>query len=132
VEVLIVIAIILILTSGVGFMAFRYIAKSRQVTARSQIETLSLALDAYALDCLRFPTTEQGLNALWTRPTVEPVPEGWDGPYVTKKVTVDPWGHPYEYREPGPNGLPFGIRAFGADGQEGGEGNDRDLSSWED
>ena len=131
-EVLIVIAIILILTSGVGFMAFRYIAKSRQVTARSQIETLSLALDAYALDCLRYPTMEQGLDALWTRPTVEPVPEGWDGPYVTKKVTVDPWGHPYEYREPGPDGLPFGIRSFGADGEAGGEGNDRDFTSWED
>jgi len=131
VEVLVVIAIVLILTSGVGFMAFRSIAKSRQVTARSQVETLALALDAYALDCLRYPPTEQGLDALWARPTAEPVPDRWDGPYVTKKVTADPWGQPYEYREPGPDGLPFAIRSFGADGREGGEGNDRDISSWE-
>ena len=131
-EVLIVIAIILILTSGVGFMAFRYLAWSRQATTRSQIETLALALDAYAMDCLRYPTTEQGLDALWTRPTAAPVPGGWNGPYVSKKVAADPWGHPYEYLEPGPEGLPFAIRSFGADGKEGGEGNDRDFCSWED
>jgi len=112
-------------------MAFRYVAKSRQVTAKSQIETLALALDAYALDCHGYPTTDQGLDALWSRPTVQPVPDGWNGPYVTRRVSADPWGHPYEYRVPGPDGLPFALRSFGADGREGGEGNDRDFSSWE-
>jgi general secretion pathway protein G len=113
-------------------MAFRYIGKSRQVTAKTQIETVSLALNAYAQDCLQYPTVEQGLVALWTKPSQEPVPAAWDGPYVTKKISTDPWGHPYEYTLPGPNGLPFGVRSLGADGREGGEGNDKDLSSWED
>ena len=131
-EVLIVIAIILILTSAVGFMAFRYIDKARQVTARSQIETLGLALSSYAADCRQYPSAEQGLDALWTNPVLEPRPTGWSGPYVNKKVTGDPWGHLYDYVVPGPNGLPFGLRSLGADGKEGGEGNDRDLVSWED
>jgi len=113
-------------------MAFRYIGKSRQVTAKSQIETLSLALNAYAQDCLQYPTVEQGLAALWTKPTLEPIPAAWDGPYVTKKITADPWGHAYEYLVPGPNGLPFGIRTLGSDGKEGGDGNDKDFTSWED
>jgi general secretion pathway protein G len=130
--VLIVIAIILILTSGVGFMAFRYIARARQVAAVSQIETLSLALNAYAQDCLEYPTEAQGLEALWTRPTLAPVPEGWEGPYVNKKIRADPWGHAFEYTVPGPNNLPFGLRSFGQDGREGGEGNDKDFVAWED
>jgi general secretion pathway protein G len=131
VEILIVISIILILTSAVGFMAFRYIDRARVVTANGQIETLGLALDAYALDCRQYPSREQGIDALWVKPILEPVPSGWSGPYVSKRVTVDPWGRPYDYRIPGPNGLPFGLRSFGADGREGGEGNDRDIGSWE-
>jgi general secretion pathway protein G len=129
--VLIVIAIILILTGAVGFMAFRYVEKAQQVTARDQVETLSLALDAYAMDCRQYPTAEQGLAALWSRPTAEPVPAGWNGPYVNKGVTTDPWGHPWDYTVPGPSGLPFGLRSFGADGREGGEGYDEDVTSWE-
>ncbi len=131
-EVLIVIAIILILTSAVGFMGFRYVDRARLVTARSQVETLALALDAYAVDCRRYPTLEQGLEALWTRPAREPIPAGWSGPYVNKRITTDPWAHPYEYIVPGPDGLDFGIRSLGADGQAGGEGDNRDVSSWED
>ncbi|HEY9593784.1 MAG TPA: type II secretion system major pseudopilin GspG [Spirochaetia bacterium] len=126
------IAIILILTSSVGFMAFRYIDKARVVTAKSQIESVSLALNAYALDCKQYPTKEQGLDALWEKPAIEPIPSGWNGPYVTKKITEDPWGHPYELTVPGPSGLPFGLRSFGADGKEGGEGNDKDVMSWAD
>jgi general secretion pathway protein G len=132
VEVLIVIAIVLILTSSVGFMAFRYIDKARQVTAKSQIETFALALQSYALDCRGYPTRDQGLDALWTKPSQEPVPSGWNGPYVNKKIGTDPWGNAYEYVLPGPNGLPFSLRSWGADGKEGGEGNDKDVSSWED
>ncbi len=126
-----VIAIILILMSAVGFMAFRWVDRAKVVTAKSQIETLSLALNAYALDCKQFPSQEQGLDSLFTKPPLEPVPAGWAGPYVEKKVTTDPWGHPYEYTVPGPSGLPFGIRTLGADSKEGGEGNDKDISSWE-
>jgi len=129
-EVLIVMSIILILTTAVGFMAFRYIGKARVVTAKNQIETMSLALNAYAVDCKQFPTQDQGLDALWAKPVLEPVPAHWGGPYVDKKITTDPWGHPYDYTVPGPEGLPFGIRSLGADGKEGGDGDDADLTSW--
>ena len=131
IETLIVVAIILILTSSVGFMAYRYVDRAKTVSARGQIETYALALDSYFIDCARYPTQEQGLGSLWEKPTIEPVPSGWKGPYVNKAVKKDPWGNPYEYSVPGKGGLPFGIRALGADGKEGGDGNDGDISSWE-
>jgi len=131
VETIIVIAIILILTSSVGFMAFRYIDKAKVVTAKSQIESFSLALNSYFFDNKRFPTEDQGLDALWKKTNLSPVPEDWNGPYLEKEVPLDPWDNPYHYMVPGPNGLPFGIRSNGADGLEGGEGLDRDIASWE-
>lgn len=131
IETLIVIGIILILTSSVGFMAVRYLDKAKIVTARSQIETFALALDAYYLDCGSYPSSDQGLASLWEKPSAAPQPDGWMGPYVNKPIPNDPWGNPYAYVVPGSGGLPFGIRSFGADGKEGGEANDADISSWE-
>lgn len=133
IETLIVIGIILILTATVGFMAFRYLDKAKTVGARSQIEAFSLALETYRLDCGSYPDQEQGLAALWKAPSRSADPEagGWRGPYLAKPVPADPWGGMYEYRVPGPEGLPFGIRSLGADGKEGGEGKDEDIASWE-
>lgn len=129
IETIIVIGIVLILSSSVGFMAFRYIDKAKSVTARNEIENLSLALSTFFLDCREFPSEDPGLTALWEKPSTDN--GSWDGPYVTKKPGADPWGQDYEYTVPGPNGLPFGIRSFGADKMEGGEGDKRDVSSWE-
>jgi general secretion pathway protein G len=75
---------------------------------------------------------EQGLAALWEKPTLEPVSSGWNGPYLYKNIPKDPWGSMYEYVAPGPNNLPYGIRSYGADGREGGENNDADIYSWGD
>ena len=130
-ETLIVIAIVLILTSIVGFTGIQYLGRARQATARSQIDAFSLALQSYYIDNGRFPTEEQGLQALWERPTIEPLSPNWSGPYIHRRTPNDPWGNPYEYRVPGPHGLPFSIRSFGADGREGGEGNNADIVSWE-
>jgi len=127
VETLIVIGIILILTSTVGFMAFRYIDKARVVAARNQIEEFSMALHSYYMECKQYPTEQQGLDALWQKPVLEPVPAEWTGPYLTKKIQDDPWGHPYKYSLPGPNGLPFGIASYGPKGVEGDAGN---VTSW--
>lgn len=129
IETLIVIGIILILTSSVGFMAVKYLDKAKSVTARSQIETFALALDAYYLDCGTYPSAEQGLNALWEKPSSSDS-DGWNGPYLGKAIPKDPWGGDYAYIVPGENGLPFGIRSFGRDGKEGGEGYDADICSW--
>jgi len=131
-ETLIVIAIVLILTSIVGFTGIRYLDRARVATARSQIDSFSLALEAFFIDNGRFPTEEQGLQALWQRPTIEPISPNWAGPYMSRRIPNDPWGNPFEYRVPGPYGLPFGIRSFGADGREGGEGVNADITSWGD
>lgn len=132
IETIIVIAIIMILTSSVGFVAYRYVEKAKTVAAKSQIETYALALDSYFVDCSRYPTQEQGLSALWEKPSTEPAPDSWDGPYISKPIQSDPWGKAYEYSAPGKGGLPFGIRSLGADGKEGGDGQDRDVASWGD
>lgn len=131
IETIIVIGIILILTSSVGFMAVKYLDRARSVTARSQVETLALALDSYMLDCGEYPTEEEGLSVLWEKPTSSGNSSKWNGPYLGKPVPKDPWGHDYEYSVPGENGLPFGIRSNGADGVVGGEGNNADITSWE-
>lgn len=129
IETLIVIGIILILTAAVGFSAFRYIDQAKIAATKSQIDTLSMALNSYFFDCGAYPTKEQGLDALWTKPAS--AAEGWNGPYLQKPVPKDAWGVPYDYSIPGPNGLPFGVRSFGSDGKEGGDGSAKDLSSWE-
>lgn len=131
IEIMVAMMILLTLIGAAGFAYMRYIGRARVTAAANQIQTFELALNAYYLDCQRYPTAEQGLDALWSKPILEPVPSGWTGPYLTKPVPPDPWQNPYEYRNPGPSGLPFGIRSLGADGLLGGEGNDEDISSWE-
>lgn len=129
-ETLIAIAVIVTLTGTVGMAGLRFVSQARRLAARSQIESYALALNAYALDNGRVPTESQGLSALWRKPVLEPVPERWDGPYVTREPAPDPWGRPYEYRVPGPGGLGFGIVSHGADGRPGGGGDAADVVSW--
>lgn len=131
IETIIVIAIILILTSTVGIAGMRYVERARVSSAGGEISALSLALDGYYLDCGVYPSTEQGLKALWEAPTISPIPDGWMGPYVAKNDFIDPWSNPYSYDNPGPNNLPFAITSYGADKSEGGEGQDADIVSWE-
>ena len=129
-ETLIVIAIILILTTTVGFMAVKSLEKSRVAAARTQIESFATAIEAYYIDCGSFPTAEQGLSALRKKPETEPSSDNWGGPYLYKDIPNDPWGNEYEYTSPAPDGSPYGIRSFGADGIEGGEDKNADIKSW--
>lgn len=129
-ETIIVIAIILLLSAGVGFSSVRYLDTARTASARNQISALKLSLESYYLDCGRFPSESQGLKALWEKPSLAPVPQGWAGPYVDREIPDDPWGNPFRYEVPGAKGLPFGIFSLGADGAEGGEGRDADILSW--
>jgi general secretion pathway protein G len=130
IEIMVAMMILLILIGTAGFTYVRYVSRARVVAARNQIESFSIALGTYFLDCDRYPTTQQGLQALWEKPILQPVPSGWDGPYLDRELPEDPWGKDYEYTAPGPSGQPYGIRSLGADGMEGGEGNDRDIVSW--
>ena len=129
-ETLIVIAIVLVLTSSVGFMAIGYLDKARVVTARTQMDSFSVALESYYIDCGCYPQPDQGLSALWSQSGYESAIDKWNGPYMLRNIPSDPWGHPYIYKIPGENGLPYTIISCGADGKEGGEGNDADIVSY--
>jgi general secretion pathway protein G len=124
-ELLVVIVIIGLLAAYVGPRYFAQIGKSERGTAKAQIEGLGRALDAYRLDTGHFPSTEQGLAALNTRPSDEPK---WGGPYLQKALPPDPWGRPYVYRMPGQDGGDFDLLSYAKDGQPGGEGDAADVS----
>jgi len=130
-ETLIVLAITVILSAGIGVSALQQIERAKRAAARSQIETLRICLQSYYLDCNDYPGEEQGLNALFEKPVLNPVPENWNGPYTERKIPADPWGHLYVYRKPGTNNLPYSISSYGADGKEGGSENEKDVNSWE-
>lgn len=130
-ETLVVIGVVLLLTAAVGFMAIGSLEKARIANVRTQIDSFSVALEAYYIDCGRYPTVEQGLKALRAKPSIEPISDRWGGPYLYKEPPEDPWGNEYEYTQPGYEGNPYGIRSFGADGVEGGEELDEDITSWE-
>jgi len=131
IETIVTISVILILSAAVGFSAIKYIERARAAACRSQIETFRLALQSYYLDCGRYPTEAQGLDALWEKPVMSPVPSGWGGPYTNRRIPKDPWGGDYVYKNPGENNLPFTIASYGADGRTGGEGADADINSWD-
>jgi general secretion pathway protein G len=92
---------------------------------------LGAALDAYRLDTGRYPTTAQGLEALWRMPTIDPRPPSWKGPYLRKEVPLDPWGRAYVYKYPGEqNPAGYDLVSHGADAQAGGDGEGTDIVSW--
>ena len=123
-ELLVVIVIIGLLAAYVGPRYFSQLGKSERATAKAQIGGLGRALDAYRLDAGKYPTNEQGLNALNVQPPDEPK---WNGPYLQKAVPLDPWGRAYVYRVPG-QGSDFDLISLAKDGQIGGEGDAADIS----
>lgn len=131
IETIATISIILVLSATVGFSALKYIERSRTAACRNQMDVFRLALQSYYLDCGQYPTESQGLNALWEKPILVPVPQQWDGPYLDRKIPKDPWGNEYVYRNPGENNLPFSLMSYGADGRTGGEGANADIRSWD-
>lgn len=127
IELLVVMIIIGLLAALVGPRFIRQEEKAKIKATKAQIELLGTALDTFRLDVGRYPTTEEGLEALRTKPGVL---DRWDGPYLKKDLPLDPWGKAYVYRSPGEHG-PFDIVSYGADGVAGGEGDNRDITSWE-
>ncbi|MFK3738598.1 type II secretion system major pseudopilin GspG [Massilia sp. TN1-12] len=125
-ELLVVIVIIGLLAAYVGPKYFSQLGKSEVTVARAQIEAFEKSLDTFRLDVGRYPTTEEGLNALMTAPPTAAAK--WNGPYLKKGVPVDPWGHTYQYRAPGTK-AEYEVLSLGKDGQPGGEGDNADISS---
>lgn len=126
IELLIVMVILGLLAALVGPRMFGKVGKSKQKAAKAQIALFETALDTYRLDMGKYPTTEQGLEALRSKPD-----EGdkWDGPYLSKEIPKDPWGNKYLYESPGEHG-DYDLISMGADGSHGGEGEDIDIVSW--
>src|SRR2546422_2491583 len=110
IEILVVIIVLGLLAALVGPRILGRVSEAKSATARTQIALLGVALDNYRLDNGTYPTTEQGLDALQEKPTREPVPLNWRGPYLKKAVPLDPWGRPYIYKSPGEHN-PTGYRS---------------------
>lgn len=133
IEIMAVVLIIGLLTAIVGTAIFGQIDRANVTTARTQIKQIEAALDFYRMDNGRYPTTEQGLDALVNQPTIEPVPRHYrpEGYLQGGRVPPDPWGAAYEYESPGThNAYGVDIWSFGADSQPGGSGVDADIGNW--
>ena len=133
IELLVVIAIIAILASVVTLSLFNRPGEAKQAAAKIQIRIFQTAVQNYRIDHGAPPTTEQGLEALVAKPTLDPVPAKYppDGYLDTRRLPVDPWGHPYIYLSPGTQGEACEIISYGSDAEPGGEGEAADISSAE-
>ncbi len=125
---LMAVMVILGLISAVAVPSiYKHIRKGKQQTARTQISIIEGALEAYRMDTGDFPSQTQGLEALRTDPGVE----NWDGPYLKKKIPLDPWNYDYQYNNPGQHDNDIDVYSLGKDHQVGGEKEDQDIVSWE-
>jgi general secretion pathway protein G len=128
IELMVVLVIIGVLAALIVPNVLERADDARVTAARTDVNNLMQALKLYRLDNQRYPTTEQGLQALVAKPTTEPMPPNWK-PYLDK-LPNDPWGRPYQYLNPGVKGE-VDVMSYGADGQPGGEGKNADIGSWQ-
>ena len=128
IELMVVLVIIGVLAALIVPNVIGRADDARATAAKTDVNNLMQALKLYRLDNQRYPTSEQGLQALVTRPTAGPAAPNWK-PYV-EKLPNDPWGRPYQYLNPGIKGE-IDVLSLGADGQPGGEGNNADIGSWQ-
>ncbi len=126
-ELLVVLVILGLLSAFAVPQVMNYLGGARSDAAKIQVSNLSTALDLYRLDVGHYPSTSEGIGALVAPPSAA---GRWNGPYVKKRESlIDPWGETYEYRSPGRHGG-YDLFSLGADKAEGGEGEDRDRTSW--
>jgi general secretion pathway protein G len=128
IELMVVLVIIGVLAALIVPNVLDRTDDARATAARTDVNNLVQALKLYKLDNQRYPSAEQGLDALVRKPTTGPIPPNWK-PYLDK-LPADPWGRPYQYVNPGVKGE-IDVFSYGADGQAGGEGKDADIGSWQ-
>ena len=131
IEIMVVVVIISVLIGLVAPNILGRVDEARVTAAQTDIATIEQALEMYRLDNYRYPTTDQGLQALVEKPSVSPQAKNWnpEGYLKKNKLPKDPWSGDYLYLSPGTNG-PFDLYSLGADGREGGEGYDADIGNW--
>ncbi len=133
IEIMAVVLIIGLLGTIVGTVIFSQIDRARVTTGKAQMKQIEAALDFYRMDNGRYPTTEQGLEALIREPNLDPQPRSWrpEGYLQGGRVPVDPWGNEYQYQSPGArNARSYDLWSYGADGTQGGEDEDADIGNW--
>lgn len=131
IELMVVITILALLGGIVMPKVIGRLSKAKSDKAKIDLKQIGMALDMYAADNGQYPTTEQGLSALIRQPTSPPEPMDWNGPYVEPTDFSDPWGTPYIYVQPSTHeGYDYDLYSYGADGQEGGEGEAADINNW--
>ena len=130
IEVMVVIVILGILAALVVPRLLSRPDEARIVAAKQDIAVIGQALKLYRLDNQRYPTSEQGLRSLTSKPEIAPVPPNWKAGGYIERLPKDPWGNAYVYVSPGLHGE-IDVMSFGADGKPGGEGNDADIGSWQ-
>jgi len=130
IEIMVVVVIMGILAALIVPKLMGRTDDARIIAAKQDIATIMQSLKLYKLDNLHYPTTEQGLQALLTKPTVGPAADGWKTGGYIEKLPKDPWGNQYQFLSPGIKGE-IDVFSLGADGQPGGAGNDADIGSWD-
>lgn len=129
IELMIVIVILGIMAAVIAPRIMDAPQKANVSKAKIEIEAISTALNLYAIDVGQYPTTEQGLDALWRAPN--PAPPNWTGPYSDHEITNDPWGNPYVYVTPSNNyGYRYDLISYGKDGKLGGSDYDADITNF--
>ena len=129
IELMVVLVILGVLAALIAPKLMDRPDEARVVAAKQDIAAIAQSLKLYRLDNMRYPSTEQGLQALVNKPAIEPLPGNWKGGGYLERLPQDPWGHPYQYLQPGRHGE-IDLYSLGADGQPGGEGNDADIGNW--
>ena len=129
IEIMVVVVIIGLLAAVILPNVFGNVGKAQRTKAKSDIQAIESALTMYKLDNFKYPSTDVGLSALTQRPN-DPTVKNWrEGGYV-RRISNYPWGNPYQYIFPGTHGQEYDLYSFGADGQEGGEGENADIGNW--
>lgn len=130
-ELLVVMVILVLLASVVTVVVVKRVDEARHAKAVADIQSVADAIDQFYLHCSRYPSSEEGLNALRVKPSGDDLPN-WDGPYIKKSVPADPWGNDYLYTCPGEHNTDsYDLHSLGRDGKEGGTGSDADITNWE-
>lgn len=129
IELMVVLVILGVLAAMIAPRIMDRPDQARIVAAKQDIGVILQALKLYRLDNIRYPTTEQGLQSLITKPGIPPIPDNWKSGGYLEKMPRDPWGNPYVYLNPGRQGE-IDVISYGADGEPGGEGTDADIGSW--
>ena len=131
VQLLIIITVVVILAGVAAPRLLRQQEKARRTQATNDLDELGLALDMYANHNGTYPSTEQGLKALWEKPIIPPIPGNWKGPYLDKPILKDPWDNDYVYIYPGRhNKHDYDLVSYGKDAIAGGDGDNEDTVNW--